>query len=73
MQAVYCRVVISIIEKKSRKKGSFLSGSTTKALTPHPLELRGHTFFRIFLKLQQKFFFLSEIEISTNTSVMYVA
>ena len=41
------------------QKSSFLSGSTTKALTP-PLELSGHPFFRtFFLELRKKFLFHS--------------
>ena len=35
-------------DKGSRKKTHFISGPTTKALNPTPLELSGHIFFGFF-------------------------
>ena len=34
--------------REAAKKSYFTSGLTTKALTPPPLELSGHSFFRTF-------------------------
>ena len=39
------------------QRRSYLSGPTTKASTPPPLELCGHPFFRNFVELQKKALF----------------